>query len=107
MPVRENSRRTGSSRNSIRKHLRSGIVEPPFQLPLAADQAGSVLGQAFGEMAFSRLKTLIRKAAARNYDQLWQTVGYVCNLFSDEECYNFFKAAGYEADWVQHALAGT
>jgi transposase len=50
------------------------------------------------EMAFSKLKTLIRKAAARNYDQLWKAVGYVCNLFSHEECYNFFKAAGYEAD---------
>ncbi|SDK80238.1 hypothetical protein SAMN04488026_105435, partial [Aliiruegeria lutimaris] len=25
-------------------------------------------------------------------------VGQVCNLFSDEECYNYFKAAGYEAD---------
>ncbi len=50
------------------------------------------------EMAFSKLKTLIRKAAARTYDQLWQAVGQVCNLFSDEECYNFFKAAGYEAD---------
>jgi transposase len=50
------------------------------------------------EMAFSKLKTLIRKAAAKIYDQLWQTVGYVCNLFSDEECYSFFKAAGYEAD---------
>jgi transposase len=50
------------------------------------------------EMAFSKLKTLLRKAAARTYDQLWQAVGHVCNLFSDEECYNFFKAAGYEAD---------
>ena len=25
-------------------------------------------------------------------------VGQVCDLFSDEECYNYFKAAGYEAD---------
>ena len=50
------------------------------------------------EMAFSKLKILIRKAAARTYDQLWKAVGHVCNLFSDEECYNFFKAAGYEAD---------
>jgi transposase len=56
------------------------------------------------EMAFSKLKTLIRKAAARTYDQLWQAVGQVCNLFSDEECYNFFKAAGYEANQMQHAL---
>ena len=50
------------------------------------------------EMAFSKLKTLIRKAAARTYDDLWKTVGHVCNLFSDDECYNFFKAAGYETD---------
>ena len=50
------------------------------------------------EMAFSKLKALIRKAAARTYDALWQAVGHVCNLFSDEECYNFFKAAGYETD---------
>jgi transposase len=50
------------------------------------------------EMAFSKLKALIRKAAARTYDQLWAAVGQVCDLFSDEECYNDFKAAGYETD---------
>ena len=50
------------------------------------------------EMAFSKLKALIRKAAARTYDQLWQAVGHICDLFSDEECYNFFKAAGYGTD---------
>lgn len=50
------------------------------------------------EMAFSKLKTLIRKAAARSYDALWQAVGQVCNIFTDEECYNFFKAAGYETN---------
>lgn len=50
------------------------------------------------EMAFSKLKTLIRKAAARTYDDLWAAVGHVCDLFSDEECYNYFKAAGYEVN---------
>ena len=50
------------------------------------------------EMAFAKLKTLIRKAAARTYDQLWQAVGHVCDLFKEEECYNFFKAAGYETN---------
>ncbi len=39
------------------------------------------------EMAFAKLKALIRKAAARSYDTLWKAVGAVCNLFSDEECY--------------------
>jgi transposase len=50
------------------------------------------------EMAFAKLKTLIRKAAARTYDQLWKAVGQVCDLFKEEECYNFFKAAGYETE---------
>ena len=50
------------------------------------------------EMAFSKLKSLIRKAAARTYDDLWHAVGKVCDLFTDEECYNFFKAAGYGTD---------
>ena len=49
-------------------------------------------------MAFSKLKALIRKAAARPYHELWKAVGHVCNLFSDEECYNFSKAAGYRTD---------
>ncbi len=50
------------------------------------------------EMAFSKLKALIRKAAARTYDDLWKATGEVCDLFSEEECYNYFKAAGYEAN---------
>jgi len=49
-------------------------------------------------MAFSKLKALIRKAAARTYHELWQAVGHVCDLFTDEECYNLFKAAGYRTD---------
>ena len=32
------------------------------------------------EMAFARLKALIRRAAARTYDELWRAVGHVCNL---------------------------
>jgi transposase len=50
------------------------------------------------EMAFAKLKALIRKVAARTYEELWQAVGHVCDLFSEEECYNFFEAAGYETD---------
>ena len=44
------------------------------------------------------IKALIRKAAARTYDELWQVVGHVCTLFSDEESFNFFNAAGYGTD---------
>ena len=50
------------------------------------------------EMAFAELKALTRKAAARTYDDLWRAVGEVCDLFTEEECQNFFNAAGYEAN---------
>src|ERR1700742_2551494 len=33
VPIRESSRRTGVSRNTIRKYLRSELVEPKFQVP--------------------------------------------------------------------------
>ena len=49
-------------------------------------------------MAFAKLKALIRKAAARSYDQLRKAVGHVCDLFKEEECDNFFKAAGYKTN---------
>jgi len=48
------------------------------------------------EMAFSKLKTLLRKYGARTYETLWQAAGSVCDLFTDQECMNYFKAAGYE-----------
>ncbi|MFN3156550.1 hypothetical protein [Marivita cryptomonadis] len=45
-------------------------------------------------MAFAKLKALIEGDALPTI----LTPGHVCDLFTDEECYNFFKAAGYEAD---------
>lgn len=55
-------------------------------------------------MAFAKLKALIRRAAARTHDDLWRAVGHACDLFTDEECYKSFKAAGYETNRVQNAL---
>ncbi len=46
------------------------------------------------EKAFSKLKAWLRKAKARTYDDLWRAIGSVCELFSPQECRNFFKAAG-------------
>ncbi len=47
-------------------------------------------------MAFAKLKALLRKVAARTYDDLWKAVGTVCDLFTEDECLNSFKAAGYK-----------
>ena len=46
------------------------------------------------EKAFSKLKTLLRKAKARIYDDLWKAVEHVCSLFTPQECWNYFKSTG-------------
>lgn len=46
------------------------------------------------EKAFSKLKALLRKAKARTYDDLWKAVSQVCNLFTPQECWNYFRTTG-------------
>ena len=50
------------------------------------------------ELAYSKLKTLLRKHAARNFDAICDALGDICTLYTAQECRNFFKAAGYGAD---------
>ncbi|TWD55463.1 transposase [Agrobacterium vitis] len=47
------------------------------------------------EIAFSKIKAHLRAAAAITFDALSNTLGSICNLFNRNECFNFFKAAGY------------
>jgi hypothetical protein len=47
-------------------------------------------------MAFSKLKALLRKAAERTVDALWDRIGSLLHEFTPKECANFFAAAGYE-----------
>ena len=47
------------------------------------------------EQAFAKYKALLRKAAERTVESLWQTIGRIADLFSPAECRNFFNAAGY------------
>jgi hypothetical protein len=46
------------------------------------------------EKAFSKLKALLRKAAERTVDALWDRIGLLLKEFSPTECANFFAAAG-------------
>ena len=48
------------------------------------------------EQAFSKLKALLRKAAARTIPDLWAAIAEAIPLFSRRECANYFQAAGYE-----------
>jgi transposase len=50
------------------------------------------------ENAFAKLKALLRKAAERTVEGLWNAVGKLIDLFTPTECKNFFTAAGYDAD---------
>jgi transposase len=47
------------------------------------------------EMAFAKLKALLRARAIRTIDALWRAIGEICDLFSPQECQNYFHAAGY------------
>ena len=47
------------------------------------------------EMAFSKLKAHLRRIEARTCDTLIQALSNICGLFSPNECWNYFKAAGY------------
>ena len=49
------------------------------------------------ENAFSKLKALLRKAAARSIDQLWTAIASAIDTFTPAECANYFAAAGYDA----------
>ena len=49
------------------------------------------------ENAFSKLKALLRKAAARSIDELWDVIGRSLDAFTPAECANYFAAAGYDA----------
>ena len=50
------------------------------------------------EMTFSKLKARLRKAAAHTFEALWEALGSMRTLHSDEARWNFFKAAGYTSD---------
>jgi transposase len=50
------------------------------------------------EMAFSKLKAILRKVAARSIDDLWQAIANALDSFSQQDCRNYFTAAGYEPE---------
>jgi len=49
------------------------------------------------EKMFSKLKALLRKAAHRTVDALWNEIGKLLDAFSPDECRNYFASSGYRA----------
>jgi transposase len=47
------------------------------------------------EQFFSKLKALLRKAAARTIDRLWEVIGLCLTYFSPRECAAYLTNSGY------------
>lgn len=47
------------------------------------------------EQLFAKLKTMLRKAAARTVDALWAAVGQILRTLQPDECRNYLDNAGY------------
>jgi transposase len=50
------------------------------------------------EMAFSKLKAALRKAAARTIPALWRAISAAIDSLTPQDCAGYFSAAGYEPD---------
>lgn len=49
------------------------------------------------ELAFSKLKALLRRAAIRSVTELENTIGQLIKRFNNKECSAYFKHCGYSA----------
>ncbi len=47
------------------------------------------------EKLFAKLKALLRKAAKRSVEALWNEIGDLLNALSSTECANYFASSGY------------
>ena len=56
------------------------------------------------EMAFSRLKAHLRRIGARTFTDVFSAVAAICDLYSLQECWNYFASAGYVASQRRDAL---
>ena len=48
------------------------------------------------EQVFAKLKTLLRKADERSIAAVWHRIGKLLDLFTPNECANYFRNSGYE-----------
>ena len=96
-------------RSRIDRPLQWGIIALPFSVSgvkQAIEAAGATLlylppySPDFNpiEMAFSKLKAILRQAAARTVDDLWDVIAQSLDDFTPSECRNYFAAAGYEPE---------
>ncbi len=76
MPIREISRRTGLSRNTIRKYLRAGTVEPRFQLRDRPSKLDPFAGKLSGWLVSEAGKSRKQRRTAKQMHVDLVTLGY-------------------------------
>jgi transposase len=57
------------------------------------------------EKLFSKLKTLLRKAAPRATEELWTEIGALIHTLAASECDNYFASSGYVGTQIRNSLA--
>ena len=50
------------------------------------------------ELAFSKIKALLKKAAARTVEHLWDAIRDAIDAVTSDDCRSFFTATGYEPE---------
>lgn len=73
---------------SVRAAIRA-VGAKLFLLPLDSPDLNPI------EQVFSKLKTLLRKAAERTVEATWTRIGSLLNEFKPTECASNLTAAGY------------
>jgi transposase len=73
-----------AARNAIRARGAHLIFLPPYSPDLNPI-----------EQVFAKLKHLLRNAQPRDVEATWRKVGELLNLFSPDECANYFRNSGY------------
>jgi transposase len=84
--------------DNLSSHKQSGVREAIeavgarlFYLPPYSPDLNPI------ELAFSKLKWLLRSAAERTVEGLWQRLGHVLDRFTPSECRNYLRHCGYNA----------
>lgn len=92
VPIREISRRTGVSRNTIRKYLRSGVIEPKFQL---LDRPSKLDPYA------EKLSAWLRREASRPRKQRWTVKHLYGDLVSLGYNGSYNRVAAFGRAWKE------
>ncbi len=71
------------------KKILSSVNATPLYLPPYSPDFNPI------EQLFAKLKSWMRKAGKRTYDELWQQLGEILGKISPQECSNYLRNSGY------------